>query len=245
MPPHPRFLRPRPFPPRPPPPLITALFGRYYERVRLLIRSLTDCPLGFPPRPGIASATAGRMRSPRFRRLPFVRDGVFDHGRASAPRKTAPHMLPSAVSTDSASARLALSRLNSPPHTIAVYASRRSSPSAPQHSLPSARYGLLGPDLHRLDAASFAWRTDSRLFADFRAPRMAPERRHGSGGGRLALSCESRMCSGATRPASDRKPYISDRNPWLTLLATYAVGQAGKGSPRELAPLAEPYHASM
>ncbi len=144
--------------------LVRALH-RYYERVRLLIRSLTDCPLGFPPRPGIASATAGRMRSPRFRRLPFVRDGVFDHGRASAPRKTAPHMLPSAVSTDSASARLALSRLNSPPHTIAVYASRRSSPSAPQHSLPSARYGLLGPDLHRLDAASFAWRTDtSRLF---------------------------------------------------------------------------------
>jgi hypothetical protein len=112
---------------------------------------------------GIASATAGRMRSPRFRRLPFVRDGVFDHGRASAPRKTAPHMLPSAVSTDSASARLALSRLNGPPHTIAVYASRRSSPSAPQHSLPSARYGLLGPDLHRLDAASFAWRTDTLL----------------------------------------------------------------------------------
>ena len=139
--------------------LVRALH-RYYERVQLLIRSLTDCPLGFPPRPGIASATAGRMRSPRFRRLPFVRDGVFDHGRASAPRKTAPHMLPSAVSTDSASARLALSRLNSPPHTIAVYASRRSSPSAPQHSLPSARYGLLGPDLHRLDAASFAWRTD-------------------------------------------------------------------------------------
>ncbi len=116
--------------------LVRALH-RYYERVRLLIRSLTDCPLGFPPRPGIASATAGRMRSPRFRRLPFVRDGVFDHGRASAPRKTAPHMLPSAVSTDSASARSALSRLNSPPHTIAVYASRRSSPSAPQHSLPA------------------------------------------------------------------------------------------------------------
>ena len=140
--------------------LVRALH-RYYERVQLLIRSLTDCPLGFPPRPGIASATAGRMRSPRFRRLPFVRDGVFDHGRASAPRKTAPHILPSAESTDSASARLALSRLNSPPHTIAVYASRRSSPSAPQHSLPSARYGLLGPDLHRLDAASFAWRTDT------------------------------------------------------------------------------------
>ena len=121
-------------------------------------------PLGFPPRPGIARATAGRMRSPRFRRLPFVRDGVFDHGRASAPRITAPHMLPSTLSTASASARLYLSRLNSPPHTIAVYASRRSSPSAPQHSLPSARYGLLGPDLHRLDTASFAWRTDNAFY---------------------------------------------------------------------------------
>jgi len=35
-----------------------------------------------------------------------------------------------------------------------VYASQRSSPSAPQHSLPSARYGLLGPDFHRLDRAN-------------------------------------------------------------------------------------------
>jgi hypothetical protein len=81
--------------------LVRALH-RYYERVRLLIRSLRDCPLGFPPRPGIASATAGRMRSPRarpgesrgFRRFPFARDRVFNHGRASAPRKTAPYMLP-------------------------------------------------------------------------------------------------------------------------------------------------------
>jgi hypothetical protein len=30
-----------------------------------------------------------------------------------------------------------------------------------QHSLPSGRYSLLGPDLHRLDRASFAWRTYS------------------------------------------------------------------------------------
>src|SRR4029078_4102687 len=32
---------------------------------------------------------------------------------------------------------------------IAVYASRPLSPVAPQHSLPSGRYSLLGPDLHR------------------------------------------------------------------------------------------------
>jgi len=54
-----------------------------------------------------------------------------------------------------------LSWLNRTPHAIAVYASRPLSPVAPQHSLPSGRYSLLGPDLHRQDRASFAWRTYS------------------------------------------------------------------------------------
>src|SRR6516162_4054929 len=47
-----------------------------------------------------------------------------------------------------------LSWLNRTPHAIAVYASRPLSPVAPQHSLPSGRYSLLGPDLHRLDRTS-------------------------------------------------------------------------------------------
>ena len=36
----------------------------------------------------------------------------------------------------------------------------------PQHSLPGGRYPLPGPDFHRLDRASFAWRTqtNSKLF---------------------------------------------------------------------------------
>src|SRR5882762_4934781 len=54
-----------------------------------------------------------------------------------------------------------LSWLNPTPHAIAVYASRPPSPVATQHSLPSGRYSLLGPDFHRLDRASFAWRTHS------------------------------------------------------------------------------------
>src|SRR5262249_49478780 len=54
-----------------------------------------------------------------------------------------------------------LSWLNPTPHAIAVYASRPLSPVAPQHSLPSGRYSLLGPDFHRLDRTSFAWRTHS------------------------------------------------------------------------------------
>src|SRR5207248_234247 len=54
-----------------------------------------------------------------------------------------------------------LSWLNPAPHAIAVYASQPLSPVATQHSLPSGRYSLLGPDFHRLDRTSFAWRTHS------------------------------------------------------------------------------------
>src|SRR4029453_15154347 len=54
-----------------------------------------------------------------------------------------------------------LSWLNPTPHAIAVYASQPLSPAATQHSLPSGRYSLLGPDFHRLDRASFAWRPHS------------------------------------------------------------------------------------
>ena len=148
---------------------------RYYERVRLLVCSPTDCAFGLLSRSGIASATADQTRSPRFRRDPFARDGVFDHGRASTPRIAAPHILPATV-TASASTDFGFSRLNSPPHAIAVYASRRSSPSAPQHSLPSARYGLLGPGFHRLDRASFAWRTTVAVTQEIGAPASRSRR---------------------------------------------------------------------
>src|ERR1700737_407670 len=53
------------------------------------------------------------------------------------------------------------SGLNPTPHAIAVYASHPLSPVATQHSLPSGRYSLLGPDFHRQDRTSFAWRTYS------------------------------------------------------------------------------------
>src|SRR5919201_1783859 len=48
-----------------------------------------------------------------------------------------------------------LSWLNPTPHATAVYASQPLSPGATQHSLPSGRYSLLGPDLHRQDRTSF------------------------------------------------------------------------------------------
>src|SRR3954466_16311122 len=43
----------------------------------------------------------------------------------------------------------------------------------PQHSLPGGRYPLPEPDFHRLDRASFAWRTqtDSEIAAYTIGPR--------------------------------------------------------------------------
>src|SRR3954452_18577566 len=64
-----------------------------------------------------------------------------------------------------------LSWLNPTPHAIAVYASQPLSPVATQHSLPSGRYSLLGPDFHRLDRTSFAWRTHS-ITSSARASRL-------------------------------------------------------------------------
>ena len=118
--------------------------------------------LAFLPRPGIASATAGQARSPRFRRCLFARDGVFDLGGATASRITTPHMLPSTFSNASAPAIFLLSRLNSPPHAIVVYASHPPSPTTTQHSLPGVRYDLPGPDFHRLDDASFLAHRESK-----------------------------------------------------------------------------------
>ncbi len=93
-------------------------------------------------------------RPPRFRRDPVLRDGVFDHGRASVSRIAASHMLPSTLLTGSASASCWLSRLNRPPHRIVVYASPGLSPTLTQHSLLGARYGLPGPDFDRSDRTS-------------------------------------------------------------------------------------------
>ena len=70
-------------------------------------------------------------------------------------------MLPSTLLTVSASASFEISWLNSTPHCIAVYASQPPSPTTTQHSLAGARYGLPAPVFHRLDRASFSWRTSN------------------------------------------------------------------------------------
>jgi hypothetical protein len=108
---------------------------RYYTAVRLLASPATASPPRLPVAAQLRRSGLGKMRSPRFRRVPFIRNGVSDHGRVVAPRMTVRNMLPSTFSTASASASSNLSRLNIPLHMIAVYASQPSSPAATQHSL--------------------------------------------------------------------------------------------------------------
>src|SRR3954470_22746817 len=110
--------RPAAFPPHPPPPTRSALFG-----ASSVVRSRPTPPafrggfalLSFPPRPETAWAAAGDRRSPRFRRDPFVRELVSDPGRATVPRIAAPLMLPSALWTASAPALKLISWLNTDP----------------------------------------------------------------------------------------------------------------------------------
>ena len=159
-------LRPAAFPPPSPPPVSIGFVRCFNGTTQPSDPSSVPRQLrllDFLSRPGIAQATAGQTRSPRFRRDPSVRDVASDPGRATVPRITAPHMLPSAVATASAPAISRISWLNPTPHTITVYASPWSSPSPTQHSLPGGRYPLPGPDFHRLDRASFAWRTMTPL----------------------------------------------------------------------------------
>src|SRR4028118_178238 len=107
--------RPAAFPPHPPPPTWSALFG-----ASSVVRSRPTPPafrggftlLSFPPRPEAAAAPPGAGRPPRFRRAPCARELVSDPGRAAVPRITAPLMLPSALWTASAPALKLISWLN-------------------------------------------------------------------------------------------------------------------------------------
>jgi len=94
--------------------------------------------LTFPMRTSRLCSLWPDMRSLRFRRVPFGRDGTFDPGGATASRIAMPHILPSTVPSVSASATFFLSWLNPPPHPITVYASHPPSPTTAQHSLPGS-----------------------------------------------------------------------------------------------------------
>src|ERR1700737_853616 len=94
--------------------------------------------LTFPMRTSRLCSLWPDMRSLRFRRVPFGRDGTFDPGGATASRIAMPHILPSTVPSVSAAATFFPSGLNPPPPPITVYASHPPSPTTAQHSLPGS-----------------------------------------------------------------------------------------------------------
>ena len=119
--------------------------------------------LAFLSRPGIAFATAGKTRSPRFRRVPFLRDVALDPGRATAPRITAPHMLPSTLLTASAPATYRF-RGSIPHPTGSLCTLRRgrhlhAATLATGRALPLTRAGLSPAGTRQL-----SWRTKGRHF---------------------------------------------------------------------------------
>jgi hypothetical protein len=81
-------LRPAAFPPTSPPPIAVG-FVRCFNGTM---------------QPSDSSSVPRQLRLLEFRRDPSVRDVASDPGRATVPRITAPHMLPSAVATASAPA---------------------------------------------------------------------------------------------------------------------------------------------
>jgi hypothetical protein len=137
---------------------------RYYAAVRLLTSSATALSPRLPVVAHIRQSGLGEMRPPRFRRVPFIRNGVSDHGRAVATRISVRNVLPSTLSTASASAKLSLSRLNIPLHMIAVYASRPPSPATTQHSLQG---GSLPPYPRRTFTGWNAPASPGALITDF------------------------------------------------------------------------------
>src|SRR5208337_715274 len=137
----------------------TALFAGF---IATISGSDFSCPciIGYgssPSRRGPDSPKAIRSdaRSPRFRPVPFVRDGVFDHDGVWVPRIAVPHILPSALGDglglrDFQNFRGSISH---PTQLLCTLRGRRRR-RATQHSLPGGRHPLPGPDFHRLDRIS-------------------------------------------------------------------------------------------
>ncbi len=161
-----------PFPPRPPPPPTHRIPGpsRLGSGASSVLSSASDSSsvpgplrlLDFQPWSGIATATADQMRSPKFRRIPFERDGVFDHGGASVPRLAGPHILPSALSTASASAKCAFrGSITHPTQSLCTLRDgRRLPPRNTRYRAPAMAYS------NRTSTgwnAPASWRSDSPL----------------------------------------------------------------------------------
>jgi len=159
--------------------------------------------------PGLPAAVAGqRCRGlPRFLGVPRVRAPLFDSGSVSAPGHFGASLLPSAITTASATATALISELHHAAHTLAVYASWDGSPHrCTQDSLPGggqpcpgrvvpagSRWKVSATSPSLPPSPGFAWRTviqSDRLSLRFGGRPSCP-----------AGLRSSEMASGGLRPA--------------------------------------------
>jgi hypothetical protein len=162
----------------PPPCRFLPSLQRYYGPVRLPA-AMRPAPV-FPRWPTLpVTIPADATRPPRFRRVPlrvmWPQTPVERWRLAIA----APHMLPSAQTTASASTMSSFG--GSTPHPMQLLCTLRTPRcrDARNTRYRAARYALPGRDLHPLDRASFAWRTVRRPLirsADRRAAAHRPAR---------------------------------------------------------------------
>lgn len=127
---------------------------RYYYPVRLLAPSSTASPRRLPVAALPPEAALGGARLPGSDVLP-LHDVALRPRQSDGTLHSGPAHIAFGTIDDLGHCNLAISWLNPTPCTIAVYASSWPSPNTTQHSLPSERYSLPGPDFHRLDHASF------------------------------------------------------------------------------------------
>ena len=167
-----------------------ALFGDF---TATMAESDFSCPfiIGYgssPSRGGPVRLEAARSgkRSPRFRRVPFIRDVAQDPGRATEPRIAAPHMLPSTDENVSAPAILNIIVAHS--HTpnnrcvrFAVVVTSHDATLTIGRALPLTRAGLAPAGTRQLGLAHLT------LFV---APHFAPPQ-----GGRRCYGVGGEMCT--------------------------------------------------
>src|SRR2546425_2692915 len=124
-----------------------------------------------------------------------------------------------------------LSWLNPTPHTIAVYASRPLSPATTQHSLPSGRYPLLGPDFHRLDRTSLrlAHSLDHVVGADDHRRWHGDAERLGPTSAALTVQFRPTCAFFVLAPG---RPLSPARTPWVRREGGVAHGRGDRRWPR-------------
>src|SRR5215469_10475802 len=162
--------------------------------------------LTFPMRTSRLCSLWPDMRSLRFRRFPFGRDGTFDPGGATASRIAMPHILPSTVPSVSASATFFLSWLN--PHPIRSLCTLRIRRRRRLRNtrFPAARYHLTGAGLspagtRQLCLTHRNWNFESSSLQRRVYKLSVPKRR--SEDRREAVADRNRLCR---RRDGDRAP---------------------------------------